>query len=312
MRINKLNITTIFSIALFLSSCVSPPSFHSDEVTENDILLNLKCEIARAINSDEAKLAWLKDYEASILLELIVINSNASQGNANLATPLNPGFATPKIAIGLTTQATRTINVKTVFDVADILKISSCYNNSGHILLKGDLGIPEYFYRVHHVQNDSTHNFKDSFYKIDFEITKSLTPSSTWTLIPVSNNIFGASASMGLTAKYTHKLQLSIGKKSAPAGKKVEEVTVVSLDPAIAKDIIKIKEEIERLESQKDAHGITAIDPKVAEERIKRLKDNLRILNQTRRKRTITRSTEQGSATRAAEERGLITGIRDN
>ena len=193
-----------------LSACVTLPVYMTDTLTPNDIVQNLRCQLAEAVTAEPEPHHWLRKFKASIVVTLKVLNQNDTKADGSLAIPLNPGLATPKIAIGLKTRATRTIDFNIKDKVENLIDATPCVSRS--ILLEGDLGFRGYLDRLRPIQAelDDPQKFANSNYTLEFYIEKGLTPSASFSMVPVGSRIFGANASVGLQAQYTHTLKITV------------------------------------------------------------------------------------------------------
>ncbi len=253
---------TFFMLSISLASCVSAPRFMTDALTPNDIVMNLRCQLAEAVLSEPDPHEWIKAFQASFIITLRVIKSNDSGGDASLSIPLTPGIATPRIALGIDTSASRTIDFKVNDKIADLIKSAPC--NKGRLLLEGDLGIRSYLDRIRPVTEGlpSTSDLYNSNYTLEFTIDKGLTASSRFSMIPVNINTFGANVSVGFFAQYTHTLKLTI----APPPKKKPPTEVIIVNDHTT-NITTLLKKFERYSEQ-----IANLESKVSEKEAARLR----------------------------------------
>lgn len=220
----------VLVVGLLTSACVSVPDFETDEVTPADIAVNIKCELMDAIWSAPDSHAWLRDWNATVTVLMNMVNKSDGSGEVGLAIPLTPGSAAPVLNFGASIEATRTVQLQFFQPLSRLNSFGPCPRSTDReILLKSELGFKEWFDRVR-LADQRAEIFTDQIdYTLDFLIKKNLTPSVKFSLIPVGNQTFGASAKLDLQAQYKHNLKIVIKKPEPPKGKpKPIEVIIVS------------------------------------------------------------------------------------
>ncbi len=252
MRFSIVVVATAISLAL--GACVSVPEFREDVLAPSDVAINLKCEIADAISSQESPYFWLQGWKMGATLTLTVFNKANGSGDVSLAVPLSPGTAIPKVAFGLNTEATRTAVITFQEKLKNLAKSDICLAENRSrwpVRLHGDLGIEAWFSRVTHAQRRAELTITQIDYTVDFVVEKSLTPSANWSLIPIGRRTFGANASLDLRARNTHSLKLVLTRDVRTSA---TEVVIVGDRRISAEERRHLAERIRRLED--DLRGI--------------------------------------------------------
>jgi len=318
MRLSRLISISVLSSTL--AACMTVPAYMTDALTPNDIVQNLRCQLAEAVTAGPDPHYWLEDFKASFTITLKVFNENKTTTDGSLAIPLNPGVATPKIALGLTTRATRTIDFNINDEIKSLIDRPPCVNDGR--LLTGNLGMRGYLDRIKPVKADliSVHKLKNSNYSLEFYIEKSLTPSSAFTMIPVGFRTLGANILTAAQAQYTHSLKLTITPPDPPK-KEADPIRVViaGYDTGVQKrfrDQLSISNEtLNRLTRDLDAalsdRSIMGKDGQdVQAARIRRLQDEIKRL-QERNKKIIEDLGRTPSTTVRPSARPLISPSED-
>lgn len=238
--------------AVLLTACVTVPSLHTDELTPSDIARNIKCELADAVWHSPDRHAWLDKWNGTVTLFLKVYKKGDASGELNLAIPLDPGSVTPTLAFGVSSEATRTVQLQFFEQMSDLRYYPSCGNRSGTRLLESDLGVREWLDSVRLANYHASIKTDQIDYTVDFLIKKNLAPSARFSLIPIGERIFGANAKLDLQAQYTHNLKLVLKKPAAKTKPEPLEVVIVA-DKSKFAPRSKKEREIEDLERERDA-----------------------------------------------------------
>ncbi len=314
-------------LSFLLASCVTLPSFDTDPLTPNDVVWNLRCQLAEAVRHGVDRHQWLKDYKASFILTLKVLKLGRGSADANLAIPLHPGLAMPMLALVAQGRASREMDFKVEKSVAELSSLAGCSDSSRGLLLRGDLGIRDYFDRIRYVNDDFGGGkvLTNSNYTVDFFVTKSATPSAKFSLIPIGERTFGANAKLQLEAQYTHTIKLTVTPPDTVADPEPVDPTEVKLvaddtgmlativalmKENVQKDLARDREQLRSLENLRDSQKAfpeSQLDIDKRNERIEKLEESIRDRQKT--KDSLERIQEREPSQRFIRRRRPASGL---
>jgi hypothetical protein len=172
-----------------VSACAALPEYREPPITTAEVILNIKCELRDAVWAHPAH-GWVRDWNAGLVVSLLIDHSGGVDADANLVFPLNQGATFPLALFGgVAGSANRTERIDFNENLTDLryrhdLQCSD-EEKGRYARLGGRIGIEDLFARVTHARDLANINPKELNYNLDFVIRASASATPRFNLVPI-------------------------------------------------------------------------------------------------------------------------------